>query len=285
MLTLSWIAAIVACLGYGVASILQSVGAQQVAAVSGVTGIASIVRQVPYLLGLGIDGVAFVANVVALQELPLFLVESIVAGSVGVTAVIAVIRGARLGWKDWTSLGVLGVGLVMLSLTAVEGPAARLPLVDEWIIVAVAVVPLVVGLVGLRLSGRISAVVLAVAAGLGFTGVAVASRGLTFAWDWQLLLNPLLWAIVVHGAIAISFFGVALQRGSVTMVTAVTFVIEVLVPSVLGVLLFGDAIAPHLMWVAVLGIVLAVAGTISLSRFTPSESVEPAEGQLPAQAT
>ena len=71
---------------------------------------------------------------------------------------------------------------------------------------------------------------------------------------------------------AVSFFGVALQRGSVTMVTAVTFVIEVLVPSVIGLVVFGDAIAPGRTWVAVLGILLAVAGTISLSRFTPREA-------------
>lgn len=267
MVALSWIAAIVACLGYGVASILQSAGARQVASATGLSGIALILRQVPYLLGLGADGVAFVANVVALQQLPLFLVQSIVAGSVGVTAVIAALRGTRLGWKDWVSLAVLGVGLILLSLTAAEGAAKRLPLLDDYIILVAAVVPLVVGLVGLRLTGRTSAIVLAVSAGLGFTGVAVAARGLEFELAWRLLLDPLVWAIVVHGVIAISFFGVALQRGAVTMVTAVTFVIEVIVPSLLGLALFGDTIKPDLVWVAVLGFALAVGGTISLSRF------------------
>jgi drug/metabolite transporter (DMT)-like permease len=284
LLALSWIAAVVACLGYGVASILQSVGAQRVSAVHGVGGIVSIMRQLPYLLGLGADGVAFAANVLALQQLPLFLVESIVAGSVGVTAVIAVLRGAHLGWKDWASLAVLGLGLVLLSLTAAEGPARRVPPTWEWVILAAAVVPLATGLVGIRLRGRASAIVLAVSAGLGFSGVAIAARGLQLTLHWSLLLEPLLWAIAVNGVVAVSFFGVALQRGSVTMVTAVTFVIEVLVPSVVGLLVFGDTIARGRTWVAVLGVLLAVAGTISLSRFTPGEPAPADADPEPARA-
>ena len=125
MLVLSWLGAIVACLGYGVSSVLQSVAAKRAAEVVGLTGILLIIKQVPYLLGLAADTMAFAGNVLALQRLPLFLVQSIVAGSVGVTAVIASLRGARLSWKDWTSLAVLGVGLVLLSVTAVPTAAAR----------------------------------------------------------------------------------------------------------------------------------------------------------------
>src|SRR3954452_2531636 len=118
MLVLSWFGAIVACFGYGVSSVLQSVAAKRSAEVVGLSGLALIIRQVPYLLGLAVDVVAFGGNVLALQRLPLFLVQSIVAGSVGVTAVIASLRGAPLSWKDWASLAVLGGGLVCLSFTA-----------------------------------------------------------------------------------------------------------------------------------------------------------------------
>ena len=58
MLALSWVAAFVACLGYGVGSVLQSVGARRTAEVSGLSGVGRILRQLPYLLGLGLDGVA-----------------------------------------------------------------------------------------------------------------------------------------------------------------------------------------------------------------------------------
>jgi hypothetical protein len=268
MLVLSWLGAIVACLGYGVASVLQSVAAKRAAEVVGLTGLALIIKQVPYLLGLVADGLGFTGNVLALQRLPLFLVQSIVAGSVGVTAVIASLRGAHLSWKDWTSLAVLGAGLIFLSITAVPTAAVRTSLIDERVILLLAIVPVIVGLIGFRMKGRASTIVLSCAAGLGFTGVAVASRGIG-ADDiaWSLLLNPLLWAIIVHGAVGMSFFTVALQRDAVTLVTAITFVFEVVVPSLIGIALFGDAIEPGRMPLAIAGFVLAIGGVVSLSRF------------------
>ena len=51
MLVLSWLGAIVACLGYGVSSVLQSVAAKRSAEVVGLTGLVLIIKQVPYLLG------------------------------------------------------------------------------------------------------------------------------------------------------------------------------------------------------------------------------------------
>jgi drug/metabolite transporter (DMT)-like permease len=170
VLVLSWLGAIVACLGYGVSSVLQSVAAKRAATVVGLTGILLIIKQVPYLLGLVADSMAFVGNVLALQRLPLFLVQSIVAGSVGVTAVIASLRGARLSWKDWTSLAVLGAGLVLLSVTAVPTAAARIPLFEDWVILVTAIAPAAIGLIGFKMKGRASTIVLSSAAGLGFTG-------------------------------------------------------------------------------------------------------------------
>lgn len=268
MLALSWLGAIVACLGYGVASVLQSVAAKRAAQVVGLSGLALIVKQAPYLFGLAMDAVAFGGNVLALQRLPLFLVQSIVAASVGVTAVIASLRGAQLSWKDWVSLAVLGVGLIFLSASAVPGAAERISLGKDWLILLLAFVPAAVGLIGFRMKGRTSSIVMCCAAGLGFTGVALASRGIgADDMSSSLLLNPLLWAIIVYGAVGMSFFTVALQRDSVTLVTAISFVIEVVVPSVLGIALFGDAIARGLVPLAIAGFVLAIGGAVSLSRF------------------
>ena len=82
-----------------------------------------------------------------------------------------------------------------------------------------------------------------------------------------LLASPLLWSVVAYGALAVGFFGIALQRGKVTVVAAVTFVIEVVVPSIIGLLLFGDSILSGYVAVAGAGFLLAVGGTIALSRF------------------
>lgn len=268
MLALSWVAAFVACLGYGVGSVLQSVGARRTAHVAGVSGVALILLQAPYLLGLLSDALAFAANVVALQRLPLFLVQSIMTASVGVTAVIASIRGERLRGRDWGSLAVLGAGLVLLCLTASSDNAVRVSSLSQWIILASAVLPVLVGLVALRLPDRTSALVLAGAAGLAWTGVAVASRGASAERiSLALLTEPLLWAIVVQGVVGAVFFALALQRGSVTAVTAVTFVLEMMVPSAIGLWLFGDGVGRGDGPWAVLGFVLAIGGTVALTRF------------------
>lgn len=268
MPVVSWVAAIVCCLGYGVGSVLQSVGAKRAAAVSGISGVAAIVAQLPYLLGLGADGVAFVANIVAARDLPLFLVQSIMAASVGVTAVIAALRGARFRGRDWAALGTLGTGLVLLAVSAsADSPVAAAPAV-EWLILASCALPAVVGLIGLRLSGPRSWIVLAIASGLGFSVVGVASRGLgAVPVSAGLLIHPLLWSLLAGGLLAMVFFAVALQRGPVTAVTAVAFMIEVVLPSIVGLALFGDRVSPGLGPVAAVGFVLAIAGTTALARF------------------
>lgn len=268
MVGLSWVAALVACLAYGVATVLQSVGARRAATASGVGGIVGIVTQVPYLAGLALDGVGFLGNVVALRQLPLFLVEAIVAGSVGVTAVIAALRGEQLRGRDWSALGMLVSGLVLLSASAAPAEAAPTSTGGDWLILALVVVPALLGVVGARRAGRVSVVLLAAAAGLGFSGVAIASRAMgSSPLGWGLLLSPLLWAILAYGALAVGLFGVALQRGKVTVVAAVTFVIEVVVPAILGLLLFGDRIIDGRDLLAGAGFALAVGGTVALSRF------------------
>ncbi|WP_375423573.1 hypothetical protein [uncultured Friedmanniella sp.] len=268
MVALSWVAAVVACLGYGVASVLQSEGARRTAQRTGAAGLAAIVVQLPYLAGLAADAVAFVANVVALRELPLFLVQSVVTASVGVTALVARIRGERLGRRDWTALGVLGLGLLLLCLTASPERAVRVPPAVQWAILLSVVVPLAVALVGSRLPRGSSGLVLAAAAGLAWTGVASASRALSAdRVSWHLLGQPLVWAVVVQGVVGTVSFALALQRGSVTRVSAMTFMLEMVVPSLLGPWLFGDAVAPGRLPWAVLGFLLTATGTVGLVRY------------------
>lgn len=279
MLALSWVAAILACLGYGVGSVLQAVGARRTAHVAGLSSLALILVQLPYLFGLVGDGLAFLANIVALQQLPLFLVQSIVTASVGVTAVIAHFRGERLRWPSWLSLAVLGGGLVIMVLTANPAGAVSISILAQWIILASVVVPVTLGLIGLRLSKRYSALVLAAAAGLAWTAVALASRGISANQiGLDLLGRPLLWTIVVQGVVGGVFFALALQRGSVTAVTAMTFVLEMIIPSVLGLVLFGDTVEAGTEIFAILGFLMAVGGTVSVMRF--AEPPVPIEDEL-----
>ncbi|QDP95134.1 hypothetical protein FOE78_03680 [Microlunatus elymi] len=278
MLIASWIAAFVCCFGYGVGSVLQSIGARQAPRVAGAGAVAAIVRQLPYLLGLAADGIAFIANVVAARQLPLFLVESIMTASIGVTAGLAAWRGAKLGVRGWCSLAMLGLGLVLLIITAGTGAAPRTTMIFGWLVLISCIVPILVGLIGLRQSeqlgkgegaaGRSSWILLAVAAGLGFAVVGVAARGIGgLRFGWPLLAQPLLWSLIVGGVVAMAFFALALQRGPVTAITAISFTVELVLPSIVGLIVFGDRVQPGMAPVAAVGFVLAAVATMILARY------------------
>ena len=107
------VAALAAAVAFGVASVLQAVGARRQEGAVGAGFLLRLVRSLPFVAGLALDGVGFVATVVALRVLPLFVVESAVASSVGVTALVAArFLGARLLRPERVALVVLGVGLV-----------------------------------------------------------------------------------------------------------------------------------------------------------------------------
>ena len=78
---------------YGTGSVLQAVAARREAATEGLDPrlLLRLVRSWPYLLGLALDGVGFLLSIVALQTLPLFAVQSIVASFLAVAAVVALL--------------------------------------------------------------------------------------------------------------------------------------------------------------------------------------------------
>ena len=119
-------AAAVAAVAYGAATVLQSVGVSRFATDPEGSWGRRLWAGRPYAVGLGLDAVGFAASLVALQTLPLFVVESAIASSVGVTAALsAVLLKVRLTLAERWALAVIGVGLVSLAGSASEGPAVR----------------------------------------------------------------------------------------------------------------------------------------------------------------
>lgn len=279
--------AIVASLCYGGASVLQAISAKRTATADNLDPrlLIRMFSQLPYLLGIGLDGIGFIGMVVALQlNQPLFVVQAIVAGSVGVTAAIAAMMGTRLGLGEWLALAGLGLGLVLLALSAGVENDVRLGDFWYWMMLAAAVPVALVGAIGLRLEGTSAAVLLGVGAGLGFAITAIASRSLQVPdpW-WKLVASPATWAIVAGGLIGILLFALALQRVAVTTVTALVLGTETVVPSIIGLAFLGDSIRVGFAPVAVAGLVLALAGAGLLARFGELElPAEPGGTAAPA---
>jgi hypothetical protein len=260
--------ALFAALGYGSASVLQSVAARSAESSRGLDPrlFVRLAGSVPYVSGLGLDLAAFVASLVALRTLPLFFVQSAIAASVGVTAVLATAIGVRLHGREIAALLVLGAGLLLLAASAQPDRGTPLTLPVRWGLLSTAVVLGAAGAAVARANGRSSAPALAVLGGLAFTVVAVAARSLTVPTPlWHVLADPGFWAILALGALGMLLFTTALQRGSVTSATAVTFAVETIIPAGVGLAFLGDTTRPGFALVAAVGFLLTISGSLALA--------------------
>jgi len=260
--------ALFAALAYGGASVLQGVAARGAESGSGLDPrlLVRLARSVPYLSGVSLALAAFLASLVALRTLPLFLVQSAVASSVGVTAVIAAVMGVRLRRREIAWLVVLGAGLLLLATSAQPEQGTPLTLGVRWALLASVLVLGAAGAGIARHTGRLSAPALAVLSGLAFTVVVVAARALTVPSPlWHGLADPGLWAILANGGLGMLLFTTALQRGSVTSATALLFAVETVVPAYIGLAFLGDRTRSGYAPIAAMGFVLTIAGTVALA--------------------
>ena len=112
---------------YGSASVLQAHATRSVEAGSG-SGVdpGLLLRaagQWRYLAGIGLDGVGFLLQVVALRLVPIYVVAAALAASIAVTGIVSAwLLSARLSRVEWTAVGVVCVSLFVLACAA--GPGA-----------------------------------------------------------------------------------------------------------------------------------------------------------------
>jgi drug/metabolite transporter (DMT)-like permease len=196
-----------------------------------------------------------------------------VSATVAVTAVL----GSRFLRDRLTRLEWSLVGAVVIGLTLVGGSAAtgdRPVLGGPGAVVLVLGVP-TLGLAALAADRRCtarsgdlgrSAGALAGLSGIGFGAFALAGRLLPeHHGAGALLADPILWAAVAYAALGLGIYGAALQRGSVTAVTATAIATEALFPSAVGLLLLSDRPRPGLALAALAGFALTVGGALALA--------------------
>ncbi len=263
------ICALGAAVCFGTASVLQAVAARSAEPGTG-SGVDTAlflrsVRQWRYLAGLGLDGVGFVLQIIALRHVPIYAVGAALAASLAVTAVVAArLLKVRLSRTEWGAVAVVCAGLLMLGLAAGEEGTGTGSLALKLGLLAVAGLVLLVGVVAGRLPDGPRALVLGLAAGTGFGVVEVSVRLIDSPWD---LRNPALYALLLGGGAAFLLLTSALARGSVTVATAGLVLGETVGPAVVGVVWLGDSTREGLAWLAVTGFAVAVAGSLALARF------------------
>jgi len=272
----SLIAAIVAALLYGVAAVMQAIAvraASHKSAVDGPGGVdpglmVRMLHQWRFVVSLGFDALGFVAQLIALQRLPLFAVQAFVAANLAVTAVVASwVIGVTLSWREWTAvLGVVaGVGLLG-STAGAEGAAQVGAVFKLALIVAIAGLALV-GMAAAKLKEPYRTTALGMTAGFGYGVLSIAARVLNGFSPAELIRDPAAYAVAAAGIISFMFYATALESGSVTVATAAVVLSETIPPAVIGVVFLGDQTRPGLGAVAWGGFFIAVASAVMLARF------------------
>jgi len=277
-------AALLACVGYGAASVLQAYGARRsVAAAAGRGEVVTVtatggptVRSTigaaltpAFIAGMALDVIGFAGSIVSARLIPLFLSQTIISANLVVTAVLGVaVLGVRLYGRDWVAIGTVIVSLCVLGLTAGHrGPGTAQPGLHWWLLSA-SVVILACGVGLIRVLGARAAVAAGLIAGVLYGAMAVAVRvvdGINPLRLDILLADPASWTIAIAGLGGFYLFTVALQLGSVNGAAAALVVGETVVPGITGVVLLGDTAQRGLGWLVAVAFVGAVAGAVAVA--------------------
>ncbi|GAA2713577.1 hypothetical protein [Actinoplanes palleronii] len=289
MTTAGWVALSIAIGGslcYAVGSILQAIGARRS------TSAVSTLGHPLYLIGIALDMAAWLGSMIALRELAVYLVESVLAGSLAITALAAwLFLGSRLRRRDVAAIAITMCALAGLALSAGQQTmvAASSGLRIGFCVALVVV--LVLGWAATRtgVPGLIAAV-----GGLSVGAAALGGRALHLPDDemttmgsaaWTIATEPLTWVLLVFAANGMVMYANALQRGDVGRVTAVHWTGEVIAPSVIALTILGDTVRPGWEPVALGAALVTVCCAIVLASApatvaTAAEKAEP--GALPA---
>jgi drug/metabolite transporter (DMT)-like permease len=256
----------------GVAAVLQKMGAdkEKAAATLEFSLLWRLAHDTKYAIGTILDVLAGIFVLVAVHSLPLFLVQSIVASGIVVTFVIEhYITHKRPPYRLYFAIGMVLLGLVVLSLTASPDTAKPVSSAVRWIIILAPLPLAFLGALCSRISGKIGTASLAIVSGAAFGGTSVAGRILPFTPPFlRTLENPLLYAFIAYGTLGLLLFSIGLQRASATALNTMMTASQTVVPAFVGVLCFGDAVRHGLWLLGISGVAITLIGTLIISVIT-----------------
>lgn len=206
----------------------------------------------------------FVLHAVAIWLLPLYLAQAAIAFSLPVTALSAVWVHERVTARQWLAVLLVVFGLLLLALGA--GAPGAVHVSGLFVAALLAGLTLILVAAGLLRSG----IAFGALSGLAYAGSAIAVRGVT--WPVSPLVAAALLTVPAFGLLGFWLYSTGLDRGDVSSVTAPMIVGQTVVPGVVGVLLLDDGIRPGWWGAVVVGLVLAMAGSIMVGRAGPDRA-------------
>lgn len=244
----------------GVAAVVQAIGAGRA------NGLRVLV-QPWYLLGTACDLGGWLLSVLAMRHLPILLVQTALAASLTVTVLLgAWVLGTRPGARVWAGVAVL---LVATGAVAAAAEPGRVSTVPAALTPSLGLALLAIGGAALWAYRSPRTARCAVLAGLAYSGAAVAARAVHGSTASHFLVDPMVWLLVSLNIIGAVMFARALETGphAVNEATAWLWAVEVVVPSVVGLLALGDGVRPGWGLLTAMAITAAVvaASVVSLA--------------------
>jgi drug/metabolite transporter (DMT)-like permease len=273
-------AALVASLCYGVASVLQAVGARRVERTDQIDHrlLVRVLGSLPFLVGTALDAVGLGFNLFALRTLTLFTVQAVVNTNLAVTAVASVLLlHSKPERRDKAAVTAVVCGLVLLGMAS--GPEGKGSFDTEHrygLLVASAVL-VASAIVVANVLKQVHPAVLGGLAGFLFGLFGISVRVIPSLDPARLVTDPAAYAAIAASVTGFVFFAAALQRGSVTAATAALVVGETAVPALVGLVALGDTTRHGFAPVGVAGFLLAVGGALALSRYGEVGELKPSE--------
>ncbi|MGH6655380.1 MAG: hypothetical protein ACRDVE_09250 [Actinocrinis sp.] len=263
-------AALVAALCYGVASVLQAVGARRVEKTEQIDHrlLVRVFQSLPFLAGTALDAVGLCFNLFALRRLTLFTVQAVVNTNLAVTAVVSVLLlRVVLDRRDKTAVGAVICGLVLLGLAS--GPEGKgvFETEDRYVLLIAAAALALAAMIIANVYKQAHPAVLGALSGFLFGLFGISVRVIPSLAPHHLVTDPATYAAIISSATGFLFFAAALQRGSVTAATAALVVGETAVPALVGLIALGDTTRHGCAPVGVIGFLFAVGGALALSRY------------------
>jgi hypothetical protein len=293
------VSALLAAILYGVAAAVeqrQAAGVPETAA-GRPRLLVMLARQPLWLAGIGAQLWGFAAHAVALRYGPLAVVQMIVAGEL-IVAVLLVRRWARrpLSGRSWAAAITVVLGIVtFLALAAPSGRhhlataamAGQAATIDAWrqgravlgaVLLAVTAIGLLavgLGVPGTGASGRRRAVLLAVAAGLADSCMAVVTMAFAHVAGHGLVALMTSWtayAVVIGGIGNVLFTQTAYQAGRPMITLPIISAVTPMASVAVGIGLLGETPRLGAAGLAAAGVVAVVTG-LALASLARSASV------------
>jgi len=269
-LFLPYLSAIAASICYGIATVLEQMGARKQADITNLDmfNLVGLLKQLPYISGIMLDLFGWIFFLIAVRRLPLFLCLSFVAFSLVISSIIDwYIYKVKIPRYEYFAILAVLVGIILLGLSAKPTSSTNVNHLFV-LLIELATLPLaIIGFLVLRnIKNGYSAIILGAFSGLTFGATGIISRFIKFdSLSFKYLFQLPVLAIIIYGILGMFFLAAALQRDNINRVNSLLYSSELAIPSILGIMFLGDRVYDHLWPIMIIGLSLVILGSVIVS--------------------